>query len=174
LLEKSDTSKGIEEYLRRSCQSGGGILPRKIVDILGRTFDPVSDEIYWTHALKCVPQINNKQIQTDWSLCASHCSEYLRRELKLISAKNLVLVTFGSFAVTMCQHILFGKPITNLEKITQYFISHDPELKYVFNGKNIHLFPFIHPRYEEVHLKRLGENGQLKRNENIMKIREII
>ena len=174
LLEKSVLSKEIEESLRRACQTGGGKLPRKMVEILGRTFDHVTDDVYWTHTLKCIPRRNNNQIHNEWVGCASQCIDHFKRELALIPVKELAVVTFGKYALTMCQHIFEDKPLTKIEKITQHFVSHDPDQEFIFAKKHIQLFPFIHPRYEEAHLNRLGKKGKQKRQKLKQKLQDFI
>lgn len=88
LQKKGDTSKEVEDYLIDECKRCGGILPRAIGKIIRQCFDPTEDKIYWTHALKCIPHLSDKQIGAEWKQCAPECAKHLKREQSLIPSRT--------------------------------------------------------------------------------------
>ena len=51
-------------------------LPKQIQKIIGRTYDAYDDTIYWTHALKCIPE-EDADIGDEWRYCSPHCINQL-------------------------------------------------------------------------------------------------
>lgn len=54
----------------------------KMIEIFGKNFNPLSDEIYWTHTLKCIPIKSDKEIGKLWKKCASYCVNHFKNELR--------------------------------------------------------------------------------------------
>jgi uracil-DNA glycosylase len=151
----------MENYLIKECsnieppkrRSG---LPARIREVFDKKFNPTTDEIYWTHSLKCVPD-SNQDIKKDdmWVKCAQACKGYFKREIELIPSESLVLIPFGNYALALCRHVLQNTPLSDTEGITKYMrerATPDSQEK-KFLGRVL-VFPFIHPSHRRQHLKR--------------------
>lgn len=143
-------SDKIEEYLIGECASNlppknkRGV-PYRMREIFGKKFNPKTDEIYWTHALKCVPAKSNKDIINEWENCALSCIKHFKNELNLIPSKKLVIIVFGNYALTLCKHVFKEKRLAYAKGIVKYIREIDLEKKFYFGEKEIFLFPFLHP-----------------------------
>ncbi|MBD3190468.1 MAG: hypothetical protein GF308_07480 [Candidatus Heimdallarchaeota archaeon] len=62
-MEKELTEGSYREY---KTQESSPI--NSIQKIFEKTFNPTTEEIYWTHALKCVPRKSDKTIQKEWKM----------------------------------------------------------------------------------------------------------
>ena len=103
-----------------------------------------SDEIYWTHALKCPPIENNNEIKNKWNDCAPFCFKYLRKEILLLPADEIKLITFGGNALSICLTAINSRPEPKKIEIIEFIKNYQFE-PINFGGKTFHLFPFIHP-----------------------------
>jgi len=137
----SDTRK-MEELLIKQCSEGKGVLPRKLARIFG-CFNPQQDEIYWTHALKCV-SLCGHDINKEWEECAEFCKEHFREELNLIKPKAVIAI--GRYPLTLCKHLLQGEELGRVEKIVKYILEARPDGR--LPGREMRLFAFIHPSNE--------------------------
>lgn len=118
-------------------------------------FDIYHDQIYWTHALKCIPWKTDKQIERDWMFCAPYCSERLKEELKASSEEELVIITFGAYALTLILNIVKErKSLCEIVKLKDWFdINPVPYIKEFAYGspsdaeskKSLRIYPFYHP-----------------------------
>jgi len=174
LKKKFDSdAETMEKYLVKDClklTSGGTSPINKMIEIFGKNFNPLSDEIYWTHALKCVPKENDREIGKMWKKCASFCANHFKNELSLIPSKKLAIIAIGGYALALCRHVFEGKDLASIDKITKYIISTDTEKKFTFGEKEIFLFPFLHPSHRNVHVTENLENKEKKFIEIIRKI----
>ncbi|MHA1410045.1 MAG: uracil-DNA glycosylase family protein [Candidatus Odinarchaeia archaeon] len=161
------TSKKIEDFLIQEClksKSSGTSPINKTIEIF-RKFNPSKDNIYWTHALKCVPIKNDKEIGSIWKECSYYCARYFKNELNLIPSKKLVIIAFGNYALALCRHILEDKQLAHAKGIIKYIKAADPKNKFSFGMKDIFLFPFLHPSNRERVLKRYDKNNKVKNRE---------
>jgi len=173
----SEDPDEMEDYLLVGCGEVGpkGNNPiNKIVKIFCHNFNPSTDEIYWTHALKCVPRTNNQQINSDWGESSKCCKQYLINELKLLPAKELMIVAMGNYALALCLHILMNRSLFNVRGIMKYIREVDINKSFTLGGKRVFLYPFIHPSKREMVLKRWDHDGKVakKEEEFIRKIRK--
>jgi len=181
LRKKYNSTRDMEEYLIKDCLQ---LKPKrtspinKIIEIFGK-FDPLNAEIYWTHALKCVPCKSDNDIKTEWESCAPCCLSHLKNELNSIPSKNLALIPLGNYALALCRN-LFGEPLSHPYGILEYIRSADPEKKFSFSEKGfsekeISLFPFLHPSHREQILKLHDRSNEVKNKENkfIERIRQL-
>ena len=155
----------MEKHLVEDClnsKSGGSSPINKMIEIFGKNFNPLTDEIYWTHALKCLPMESDTEIGKIWKECAPYCVNHFKNELNLIPSKKLAIITIGGYAIALCRHIFEGKDLASGEKITQYIKNADIEKKFKFGEKEISLFPFLHPSHREQHLTEEIGNKEKK------------
>jgi len=170
LREKFSCSGEIEEYLVRECASpllpkNKRGLPYRMRKIFSKSFDLRNDEIYWTHALKCVPKENDREIGKMWKECAPYCVNHFKNELKLIPSNELVIIAIGNYALALCRYLLEDKPLKRAKGIMEFVRNIDPEKKFTFNEKEISLFPFLHPSHREQVLRRWDKNCEIKNKE---------
>jgi len=155
-LREKGNPQAMEDFLIGECRGKKGVVPARIREIFGKEFDPRTDEIYWTHSLKCVPT-SNEDIKNDWEPCAEFCKDYFMKEIQLILSERLLLIPLGNYALTLCLHLRDGRQMSDLISITEYMKLHaspDVEEPFNFNGKRLLVFPFIHPSYREVWLDK--------------------
>jgi len=163
----------MEKHLVEDClnsKSGGSSPINKMIEIFGKNFNPLSDEIYWTHALKCIPINSDREIEKMWKKCASYCVNHFKNELNLIPSKKLAIIAIGGYALALCRHVLEGKDLASIDKITKYIVSTDTEKKFTFGEKEIFLFPFLHPSHREQNLTEEIGNKEKKFIKMIRKI----
>jgi len=169
LRREYQSSNEIEEYAIYECGSNPNPnrvgIPHKIREIFNKRFDLKTDEIYWTHALKCVPMKEDTDIIKEWRMCAFWCVNHFKNELNLIPSKQLIIVAIGNYALTLCKHILEGEKLSHTEGIIQYIRNIDLEKKFHLGEKEISLFPFIHPSKREMILKQYDRNDEVKKKE---------
>ena len=169
LREEFPNSDKIEEYLIRECTSlpspkNERGLPYRMRKIFCKNFDLRNDEIYWTHALKCVPK-ENKDINKEWKKGATYCLNHFKNELNLIPSKKLIIIAFGNYALALCRYLLEDKSLKRAKGIMKFIRKTDPEKKFTFDEKETHLFPFLHPSHREQILKRWDKNCEVKNKE---------
>lgn len=160
-------SEKMEGFLIQEClnSTSSGTSPvNKMIEIFGN-FDPSTNGIYWTHALKCVPMKSDKEIGNIWKECAPYCVKHFKKELNLIPSKKLAIITFGNYALALCRHILEDKQLDNTKGIIKNIKTADPEEKFSFGEKEISLFPFIHPSNRKRVLKQYDEDNEVKNKE---------
>jgi len=166
LRKTYSNSIDIEKYLIRQCASTPNPwkvgLPAKIREIFNRKFDPRTGEIYWTHALKCVPR-SDQDIKTEWEKCAHLCRCHLIDELGLIPSERLAIITLGNYALAMSRHLFEREPLSDTKGIMKCISTTDPEKEVGFRGKKISLFPFVHPARREAVLE-LYDKGRIVKN----------
>ncbi len=138
-------------------------------------FNPTTDEIYWTHALKCVPKESDEDIHKEWKGCASsNCIKHFINELTIIPSKKLIIIPLGNYALTMCRHILEkNHPLENVSGILEYIRTFNINKKFPFKDKEILLFPFVHPSKRDMVLKN-REQIKTKEKGFIDKIKEFL
>lgn len=168
LKNKYSSSKEIEEFLISECVSkctpkNKVGLPYKVREIFNKSFNLTTDEIYWTHALKCVPG-TDRDISKQWEKCSYFCVEYFKNELNLIPSKKLAIIIFGNYALALCRHVLEDKQLNHTEGIIKYIKTTDPKKRFSFGEKEISLFPFIHPAHREQVLKQHDKNNKVKKS----------
>ncbi len=168
----------MEDYLIGGCKKDGptGNTPiNKMVKIFCHNFNPSTDEIYWTHALKCVPEDDRDiRCSSGWRKCAPYCREYFRKELQLLPTKELVIVALGNYALALCRDILMDRSLFYVGGIVTCVRKTDVNKSFAFGEKRVFLYPFIHPSKREMVLKRWDHDGKVakKEEEFIRKIRK--
>lgn len=164
----STNGKEIEDYLICECLSAkplGASPINKMVKLFGN-FDPSKDEVYWTHALKCVPMESDAEIRNFWKYCATCCVEHFKNELNLIPSKKLAVIAIGRYALALCRHVLQGKSILRTEGIIEYIKTTNFEKNSsFFEGKEIFLYAFIHPSKREMVLGRWDKDSEVNERE---------
>ena len=123
----------------------------RIRQIFQRGFDPSTGDIYWTHALKCLPVQNDKEIDDHWEKSAPLCVKYFKKELDLIPSKKLMVIVFGGYALAMCLHVLDGGPLVNSQRVMEYIRTCNIDRKFPYGDKEVSLFPFLHPAHRYAH-----------------------
>jgi uracil-DNA glycosylase len=176
----NDNAEKMEKTLIEECSQGKGVVPHRMVEILGKGFDPTDGKVYWTHSLKCVPE-SNQDIKKQWNRCAPLCKEHFKREIEAIPLETLVLIPFGNYALALCRHLLEGTPLSSPKGIMRYMrrtyenmqehTSPDSQEKR-FLGKTVLIFPFVHPSHRTQHLKRYGSLDEIEKC-FVKKIREM-
>lgn len=167
----------VEECLISEClkeQTNKRTPINRIKEIFNREkFNPTNDDIYWTHALKCIPKESDEDIHKAWKVCASsNCIKHFINELKLIPSKKLIIIPLGNYALTLCRHILEKNYLLNkvsgiLEYIRDFDVENDNK------DKEVLLFPFVHPSKRDMVLKN-REHIKNKEKKFIDKISEFL
>lgn len=167
-LRKLASSESIEESLIGGCLNRERPIRTSLIyrmrELFG-LFDPSAGKVYWTHALKCLPEKKNDEIEKDWKKSAPCCVEHFKNELKLISSKKLAIIAIGGYALALCRHVLEDAPLSNCMGIMKYIKTADLEKKFSFGEKEISLFPLIHPANREQVLKQYDKNGEVENRE---------
>ena len=175
--EPFKNSIGVEEHLICECQkerSNKKTPINRVKDIFDiDKFNPTTCEIYWTHALKCIPKESDEEIHKAWKNCAStNCVKHFINELKLIPSKNLIIIPMGKYALTLCRHVLEDYPLKKPTNILDFIEKYDFKKEYSFNEKKILLFPFVHPSKRDMVLKNKDHIKDMEKK-FIEKIREL-
>ena len=170
-------SMDVEEFLISECLKEPDNKRTPIIrikDIFNRKkFNPATDEIYWTHTLKCIPKESDKGIHKAWRNCAStNCVKHFKNEIKLIPSRNLIVIPMGNYALTFCRHILEDYPLKKVTNILDFIEKYDFKKEYSFNEKKIFLFPFVHPSKRDMVLKNKDHIKDIEKK-FIEKIREL-
>ena len=119
---------------------------KRTLEILNRKkFDPTKEDIYWTHALKCPPIRDDKEIKDNWIGCAQYCVNHFKEELSLIPSEKLIIIPMGGFATTLCNYIFDNKSLNTKVKIINYIADLKEVKKFRYQKKEIIVAPFIHP-----------------------------
>jgi uracil-DNA glycosylase len=147
----------------------------RIKEIFQRPFDPSTGDIYWTHALKCLPTKSNNEISGHWEVSAPLCAKYFKNELDLIFSKKLTIIAFGGYALAMCLHVLDHGPLVNSQRIMEYIRTCNIDEKFPYGGKEVSLFPFLHPSYRDPLLAQYDKDHRIEMREQqfVDRIREI-
>ncbi len=110
-LVRSGDPDAIEQHLR--CEGIGSLPARtmmgQILHVIGRKFDVMDDQVYWTHSLKCAPEDDrdiSRVRKNEWSKCAPSCINHLRSELRAIHGPDLLVITFGRYAAGAALSVL--------------------------------------------------------------------
>jgi uracil-DNA glycosylase len=129
--------------------------PISLMKEIFHNFDIYRDHVYWTHALKCIPWKTDKQIERDWIFCAPYCSERLKEELKASSEEELVIITFGAYALTLILNIVKEREsLCEIVKLKDWIdINRVPYIKEFAYGspsdaeskRSLRIYPFYHP-----------------------------
>ncbi|MHA1364408.1 MAG: hypothetical protein ACTSP1_18105 [Candidatus Freyarchaeota archaeon] len=168
LRKRFSSPERMEEFLASECDGNqspkGGGLPHRMREIFGRKFNPRSGEIYWTHALKCVPT-RNDDIKRQWRNCAASCVDHFKKELTLIPSKRLTVIPIERYALALCRHVFENNRLTEVGGIMKYIKNLDPEERFEFDGKKVRLLPFVHPSNRGRVLKRYDENNEVENKE---------
>jgi hypothetical protein len=152
----------------------------KVVQIFGG-FDPTGSRTYWTHALKCVPEKSDRDINKEWRKAATRCEEHLLDELRSLGKGELSILAFGKYALEMCLHIFEGQAIDQDLSISEFMQSSKLPLTYRYKfrdgtAKVINLFVFTNPSSEVVKIMRSGGKMTVEEIQEleIRRIREIL
>jgi len=163
----------IEDYLIGGCEEVGpaGNSPvNKIVKIFCHNFSPSTDEIYWTHALKCVPQTSNHQIKSDWGGGSKYCEQHLINELKLLPNLEWI-VTLGKYAFKLIKRVgRFNHEFPDGIKKVLAEVKNGQE--FLFQNRKLLVFPFLHPANENrnhTELTRENEKRLIQEIRTILK-----
>lgn len=143
--------KKIEDALVEEVKNGKGVVPRAICNILGKTFDVLEDEIYWTHSLKCIPTKNHENNQASFK----YCKDYLKREIALLPNLKKIMA-FGDFAFSCLVEISTSANRTDFpEKLGDVIMStSNGGCLLIFDSKKTEVYPFYHPSYAYVYENR--------------------
>ena len=170
-------SEEVEEFLISEClkEKDNKATPINRVKNIFRKdkFNPTTDEIYWTHALKCIPKESDKGIHKAWKNCASlNCVKHFINELKLIPSRKLIVIPMGNYALTLCRHILEeDHPLSKVGGISKYIRTFNVEKIFPFEDKEILLFPFLHPSNRNRNLTDKIKSNEGKFSEKIRKFK---
>jgi hypothetical protein len=186
-LRDQTTSDVAEQKLHRLCmeRSSSDDLRRanpltKVVQIFG-CFDPSGGRIYWTHALKCVPERSDRDINKEWRKAATRCEEHFLDELRSLGKGELNILAFGKYALEMCLHLFEGQGIDQDLSISEFMQSSKLPVTYRYKFKDgtakvINLYVFTNPSSEVVKIMKSG--GKLTVEEiqelEIKRIREML
>ncbi|MCE5297282.1 MAG: uracil-DNA glycosylase family protein [Euryarchaeota archaeon] len=164
---RSEQGNGAEQRLTMLCTDGTPIDDvrkanplSKVLQIFGR-FDPKGGRVYWTHALKCVPERGDRDINKEWRKSATRCREHFIEELNLLGRSELNVLAFGKYALEMCLDIFEGQDIDQELSISEFMQGAKLPLiyKYKFKDgtvKNVNLFVFANPSSEVVKIMKSG------------------
>jgi len=170
-------SEEMENFLINDClnsQASGTSPVNKMIEIFGN-FDPSADEIYWNHALKCVPTTRDEDIKKEWAECAPLCANHFKEELRLIPSRGLAIIAFGNYALALCRHVLEDEPLSHTRGIMKHIRSTDVQWNLSLGGKEISFLPFIHPSNCNRVLRQHDKNGEVKRKQEefVERIRQL-
>lgn len=170
IMEKKllENCKGIDLRGKQQKQvTERGTSPVNIMIRIFGTFDLYTGPIYWTHALKCVP-VKDSQIRSQWKSCASLCVNHLKAEISAISTREIAFVSIGTYALTICRHLLFGESLTPV-KITSYLreLIKLPRVDYITESgkKSVILTSFLHPSNRNRILAAHDKSGRIVESE---------
>ena len=132
----------------------------KVVQIFG-PFDPSSSRIYWTHALKCVPEKGDRDVNKEWRKAATKCREHFIGELKVLGRNEVNVLAFGKYALELCLNVLDGQDIDQELSISEFMrlVKLPLVYKYRFKDgsmKNVNLYVFTNPSAEVVKVVKSG------------------
>ena len=152
----------------------------KVREMFG-SFDPSSGQVYWTHALKCVPLNSDRDINKEWRKAATRCEAHLVEELRLLGATHLNVVAFGKYPLEMCLHLLDGQDIDQELSISEFMQNNRLPLpfRYKFKDgtvKSIDLFVLTNPSSEVVKIVKSGGKRSVDeiQGPEIARLREIV
>jgi hypothetical protein len=132
----------------------------KVVQIFG-AFDPTGGRTYWTHALKCIPEKSDRDINKEWRKAATRCEEHFLDELRSLGKGELNILAFGKYALEMCLHLFEGQDIDQDISISEFMQSSKLPITYKYKFKDgkskvLNLFVFTNPSSEVVKIMRSG------------------
>lgn len=132
----------------------------KVVQIFSK-FDPADGQIYWTHALKCVPSTSDRDINKEWRKAATRCEEHFLEELKMLGKTELNILAFGKYALELCLHAFDGQDIDQELSISEFMQSSRLPITYKHrfrdgSSKTLNLFVFTNPSSEVVKVMKSG------------------
>ncbi|MDD1743161.1 MAG: uracil-DNA glycosylase family protein [Methanomassiliicoccales archaeon] len=167
-LLSSASGDAAEPRLRKICKESDSASTEcrmanplsKVIQVFGN-FDPTSEGIYLSHALKCIPGTSDRDINKEWRRAATRCKEHLISEMRLLGKGELNVVAFGKFALEMCLDIFEGQDIDQDISISEFMQSHKLPISYRYKfkdgtSKNICLFVFTNPSSEVVKIRKTG------------------
>ncbi len=185
-LRDLTTSDAAEQKLQKLCTEQKPIddLKKanpltKVVQIFG-SFDPTGSRTYWTHALKCIPEKSDRDINKEWRKAATRCEEHFLDELRSLGKGELNVLAFGKFPLEMCLHIFEGQDIDQDLSISEFMQSSKLPITYKYKFRDgttkfVNLFVFTNPSSEVVKIMKSG--GKLTVEEiqelEIKRIKEI-
>lgn len=152
----------------------------KVVQIFG-SFDPSGGRIYWTHALKCVPERSDRDINKEWRKAATRCEEHFLDELRSLGKGELNILAFGKYALEMCLHIFEGQDIDQDLSISEFMQSSKLPIAYRYKFKDgaakvMNLYVFTNPSSEVVKIMKSGGKMTVEEIQEleIKRIREVL
>jgi len=187
-LQSSASRDAAEHRLRKICEESDSKCAEcrlanpltRVIQIFGN-FDPTSERVYLSHALKCIPETSDRDINKEWRRAATRCKEHLISEMRLLGKGELNVVAFGKFALEMCLDIFEGQDIDQDISISEFLQSHKLPISYRYKfkdgtSKNICLFVFTNPSSEGVRIRKTGGRMTVEEIQEleITRIREII
>jgi hypothetical protein len=180
--------EGKEASLERLCKKGKNDLPEckkanplsKVLEVFDN-FDPCSSKVYWTHALKCIPNKSDRDVNKEWRRAATRCRELFLDEVRIVGKTNLNVVAFGKYALELCLHVLDDEDIDQELSISEFMQSHRLPQTYKIKfkdgtSKNIALYIFGNPSSEVVNIKKSGGRMTVEEIQDMesKRIREIM
>jgi hypothetical protein len=137
--------------------------------------------VYWTHALKCIPNKSDRDINKEWRRSATRCKDYFLDELRLLGKTNLNVIAFGKYALELCLNVLDDQDIDQELSISDFMQGHRLPLIYKLRFKNgvtktITLFIFTNPSSDVVKISKSGGRMTTEEIQEIetKRIREIL
>lgn len=186
-LRGQPTSDAAEQKLQKLCMEQSSPDDRKkanpltkVVQIFG-SFDPSGSRIYWTHALKCVPERSDRDINKEWRKAATRCEEHFLDELRSLGKGELNILAFGKYALEMCLHLFEGQDIDQDLSISEFMQASKLPMTYRYKFKDgtakvMNLYVFTNPSSEVVKIMKSG--GKMTAEEiqelEIRRIRDVL
>jgi len=132
----------------------------RLVQVFGN-FDPSEGQVYWTHAMKCIPRNSDRDVNKEWRKCANACKAHLLREIWALGDSNLNVMAVGKYALEMCLNLFDDQDIDQELSISEFMQSSSLPLVYKLRSKegavkNITLFVYTNPSSEVCKVKKVG------------------
>lgn len=124
-------------------------------------FDPSEGNVYWTHALKCLPRTSDRDVNKEWRKCAKSCQAHLLKEIWALGGMNLNILAVGKYALEMCLNAFDGQDIDQELSISEFMQSSSLPITYKLRSKDgevktISLFVYTNPSSEVCKVKKVG------------------
>lgn len=151
----------------------------KMISIFG-TFDPLKDDVYWTHALKCCPPNSDRDVTKEWRKAGKACAEHLKAELEALGQAELNVIAIGKYATEMCLYIFDGQDIDQELSISEVMQSNKLPMSFQVKWKSgrtqhINLYLLTNPGKDVCTVQRKGGKMTVDEIQELeaIKIREL-
>lgn len=132
----------------------------RLIQVFGN-FDPAEGQVYWTHALKCIPKNSDRDVNKEWRKCAKACQNHFMNEVWTLGDASLNVMAIGKYALEMCLNAFDDQDIDQELSISEFMQTNSLPLSYKLKSKdgtvkNVTLFVYTNPSSEVCKVKKVG------------------